>query len=138
MTYLGFTVFKDKLRDGSKRQTIRKLRKHPIVVGEKLYLYWHMRQKDCEKIAEATCTETFFITIQYYPAFPTTGDSPALRIDRHSLPSPWKDGRTLTDSEADDLARKDGFKDRWELGRMFFHMHEKSVDGNAIFQVIRW
>ena len=56
MPLLGFTTFKDKLLDGTKKQTVRKLRKHPIKVGDKLYLYWHLRQKDCEKLGEGVCT----------------------------------------------------------------------------------
>ena len=138
MPSIGFTVLKDKLLDGSKKQTIRKLRKNPIKVGDKLYLYWHLRQKDCAKLGEVICNETFFITINYRPEFPTTG-SPIIRIDKHSSSKLWEgDVRTLTDGEADELARKDGFKDRWELGRMFYHMHEKASDGLTIFQVIRW
>lgn len=56
---LGFTVFKEKILDGTKTQTIRKLRKRPIKEGDKLYLYWYLRQKDCEKLGESICTEEF-------------------------------------------------------------------------------
>jgi predicted transcriptional regulator len=63
MPLIGFTVFKDKILSGEKTQTIRKLRKNPIIVGDHLYLYWHLRQKDCEKLGEATCTEVFQIRI---------------------------------------------------------------------------
>ena len=50
---------KDEVRNGKKRQTIRKLRKRPIKVGDILYLYWHLRQKDCELLKVAKCTEEF-------------------------------------------------------------------------------
>ena len=50
MPLLGFTKLKDKLLDGSKTQTIRKPRKHPIQVGDKLYVYWKLRTKECEKL----------------------------------------------------------------------------------------
>lgn len=54
---LGFTKQKDKLLDGSKTQTIRKPRKHPIKVGDKLYIYWKLRTKYCIKLGEATVTK---------------------------------------------------------------------------------
>lgn len=54
MPLLGFTVLKEKLLDGSKTQTIRMPRKRPFKVGDKLYVYWHPRQKDCEKLGEST------------------------------------------------------------------------------------
>jgi hypothetical protein len=45
------------IQTGKKNQTIRKPRKYPIKPGDLLYLYWHMRQKDCTRIALANCTE---------------------------------------------------------------------------------
>ena len=57
MPLLGFTKLKDKLLDGSKTQTIRKPRKHPIKVGDKLYIYWKLRTKRCKKLGEATITK---------------------------------------------------------------------------------
>jgi len=54
---LGFTVLKEKLLDGSKTQTIRKPRKIPLKVGDKLYVYWKMRTKNCEKLGEAKITK---------------------------------------------------------------------------------
>lgn len=57
MPLLGFTKLKDKLLDGSKIQTIRKPRKHPLKVGDKLYVYWKLRTKSCEKLGEAVVTK---------------------------------------------------------------------------------
>ena len=56
MPLLGFTKLKHKLLDGSKTQTIRKPRKHPLKVGDKLFIYWKLRTKDCEKLGEAVVT----------------------------------------------------------------------------------
>jgi len=56
MPLLGFTKLKSKLLDGSKTQTIRKPRKHPLKVGDKLYIYWNLRMKSCEKLGEAIVT----------------------------------------------------------------------------------
>jgi hypothetical protein len=59
MPLLGFNVFHDEVKNGKKRQTIRKHRKQPIRVGDILYLYWHLRQADCHLLKTARCTETF-------------------------------------------------------------------------------
>lgn len=57
MPLLGFTKLKDKLLDGSKTQTIRKPRKYPLKVGDKLFIYWKLRTKSCEKLGEAVITK---------------------------------------------------------------------------------
>lgn len=57
MPLLGFTKLKEKLLDGTKTQTIRKPRKHPIEVGDKLYIYWKLRTKQCQKLGEAIVTK---------------------------------------------------------------------------------
>ena len=59
MPLISFTVFHDEVRDGTKRQTIRKHRKLPVKVGGTLYLYWHLRRKDCHLLRVETCVETF-------------------------------------------------------------------------------
>ena len=57
MPLLGFTKLKAKLLDGTKTQTIRKPRKHPLNVGDKLFIYWKLRTKECEKLGEAIITK---------------------------------------------------------------------------------
>ena len=57
MPILGFTVLKEKLVSHEKCQTIRLPRKHPFKEGDHLFIYWHMRQKDCEKLGEGIITE---------------------------------------------------------------------------------
>ena len=57
MPLLGFTKMLDKLLDGSKTQTIRKPRKHPIRLGDKLYIYWRLRTKHTHKLGEGMVTK---------------------------------------------------------------------------------
>lgn len=59
MSLIGFTVFYDGVRDGAKRQTVRRHCKRPVKVGDTLYLYWHLRRKDCHLLRKAKCVETF-------------------------------------------------------------------------------
>jgi len=64
MPALSFSVFKDKIISGAKRQTIRSVRKRAIATGDKLYLFWKQQSpKDCEKLGEATCTSVKHIQI---------------------------------------------------------------------------
>lgn len=65
MPLLGFTKLKAKLLDGTKTQTIRKPRKHPLKVGDKLFIYWKLRTKECEKLGEAIITKIVRKTLEY-------------------------------------------------------------------------
>ena len=57
MTLLGFTKLLPKLLDGTKTQTIRKPRKHPLKVGETVQIYWKLRTKQCRKIGDGEITK---------------------------------------------------------------------------------
>jgi len=134
MPSLGFSVFKEKVLDGSKRQTIRKLRKHPIKIGDKLFLFWKMRTKQCERLGEGTCAETFFIKVLLLENFLDSA-KPAYRIDRYETPESFG-FRQLTESECGDLAMRDGFSNPVEMLRCLNQKHGNLYD--IIFQVIRW
>lgn len=54
MTLLGFTKLLPKLLDGTKTQTIRKPRKHPLKVGMTVQIYWKLRTKQCRKLGDGT------------------------------------------------------------------------------------
>lgn len=56
MPSLSFSAFKEKILDGSKCQTIRKPRKRPLKVGDKLYVFWKLRTKDCERLGISKIT----------------------------------------------------------------------------------
>ena len=126
MALLGFTIFREKILDGTKCQTIRKLRKHPVKLGEKLYLYWHLRQRDCERLRTETCIEHFLINIQseYWVG------RQRLRILKFEngewVPMGYRE--TL------DIAVRDGFKDDVEMLLWFEAKHPLP----QIFEVIRW
>ena len=55
MPAISFSVFKDKILDGSKTQTIRKIRKRPIKLGDTLQLYWQQRTPNRELLLESKC-----------------------------------------------------------------------------------
>ena len=110
MPAISFKMFREKLENGTKRQTIRLARKRPIVVGDKLYLYWHQRQKDCRPIlvngeSVVICTDSFRVSWSHvaYSGY---------------------------------MARLDGYEDVQDF-RSFFesHYHPKP---DTLFDVIRW
>jgi hypothetical protein len=135
MPLLGFTMFKEEVLSGQKDQTIRKPRKIPIKVSDRLYLYWKLRTKQCEKLGEAICTETFIIRITY-----------RYRVDNPSAttiwiprePSEW--GAFLSEDQMADLARRDGFDSAEDMVRtlMKLHDHVGAINWTESFQVIRW
>lgn len=88
------------VHSGDKRQTIRRRRQRPTVVGDRLVFYTGMRTPQCCKLGEATCTRVRAVTI----------DDEGIMLD----------GRRLELAEAQALARADGFL---ALGAMraFFH-----------------
>lgn len=123
---LGFTVFKEKILDGTKTQTIRKIRKNPIKVGDKLFLYWHPRQKDCEKLGEGICIETFPILIFEDYWF----GKQRLFISEH-------DGKIFMPTETErfkEIVTRDGFSNPEEM-LAFFKSYYPLPE---VFQVIRW
>ncbi|WP_413167774.1 hypothetical protein ACL6C3_13860 [Capilliphycus salinus ALCB114379] len=81
MPAISFSVFKDKLLSQTKTQTIRRRRKYPIQVGDRLQIYWKQRKlrswwfpsrrkfarerssTDSEKLFDAECTRVQPIVI---------------------------------------------------------------------------
>lgn len=136
MPLLGFTVFKNKILDGTKTQTIRKIRKHKIKLGDHLYIYWHLRQKDCVKLGDATCRDVFTIRIEqvYWLG------KQRLKIDYFNLHPNKEDERWVdlwtpfTEDAIEQIARLDGFLNSYEM-LQFFSKHYKLPEA---FQLIRW
>lgn len=56
MPALSFSTFYDKLISGEKQQTIRRPRKRPLKVGDKLYIYWKQRTPNREFLGIAEVT----------------------------------------------------------------------------------
>lgn len=52
-----------KIEDGEKPHTIRKRRKRPTVIGDKLFLYTGMRTKECRLLKETVCAQIMPIDI---------------------------------------------------------------------------
>ena len=89
--------------DRSKPHTIRQERKHPIKVGDTLYLYYGLRTKSVCLIGTAMCIDVQKINI--YPG------------NKVLLDEVW-----LNDDQVERLARRDGFSATSD----FFHFFEQT------------
>ena len=63
MPALNYTVFVDKVESGEKKHTIRKERKVPIKVGDKLIMFTGQRTTACRELGRAICTKVDKISI---------------------------------------------------------------------------
>lgn len=104
--------------DGSKRQTIRRRRKHPTKAGDILQLYTGQRTKKCELIATRLCTA--IKPVQINPAWVI------MKLD----------GRVLSSTEEIAFARLDGFRNAYEF-YAFFERYSEEILKNEL-EVIYW
>ena len=118
MAGLSFSVFRDKILDGSKRQTIRGVRKHPIKEGEKLFMWWNQRSPQREKLGESKCIKIREICIM------TDGYVCQISDDQYSL----VDHPSLLDK----FAIADGFDNWQKLIEFFENTHGLPFEGVLI------
>lgn len=113
------------IESGAKRQTIRS-RKHPIKVGDRLYLYTGMRTQDCTKIAESICIEVERFSLSKY-----LHHDPVVHVDYFDL-SP---------TAIADLAFADGFTNQHEFINFFLESPKATKEDGVINfsgQIIKW
>ena len=107
--------FADKVRSGEKHQTIRAYRKRPFVEGDKLYLFTCLRNKNCERLGEATALEVSHVFMQEDGLF-ILGSQP------------------LSSVEVDKMARDDGFRSHADMLSYIKKTYGLPFQG----QLIRW
>lgn len=118
--------FAPAVKAGTKKQTIRSIRKRPFKKGDKLYLFTGMRTKNCVRLKDAICKSVFTIKIYdtsttKYLAFSIYSDISIRLFGKNSL-------------EANSFARRDGFKDADEMIEWFQKTHGLPFHG----QLIKW
>lgn len=111
--------FAEMVEKGTKRQTIRALRKdgRDPKPGDALQLYTGMRTKKCRRLRTNYCTSVTPIHM--------TGGMMAMT-------SVQVDGKWLTQCELDWLAEADGFRDWEEMRHWFFKVHGAPFTGLLI------
>lgn len=125
MPSLNFTVFLDKVANGSKPHTIRALRKVPIKVGDDLSFFTGMRTKACRRLRVNTpCTAAVPISIGSDVGYVLLGEG-----------SRFYRAGVLTPAQIDALARQDGFSS----ARHFFAFFARGKGGDVFQgQLIEW
>jgi predicted transcriptional regulator len=104
--------FAGKILNRQKRQTIRAVRKYPIVPGETLYLYTGLRTKYCEKLREVKCKSVELIHIHI--------NSGIIILPEQTF---------NTTKELNSFAKADGFTD-WEDMKAFWLQEHGVKKGN--------
>lgn len=132
MPALTFTVFVDKILSGEKRQTIRPPRKHPIKVGDKLYLYAHQRTKNCRKLGEAVCSAVVPVE---FGRFETEEELKLLGI--LALAELPIDDICL-DLDRDKFAQDDGFNNFAEMELFFITTYKLKPGDSKEMVIIKW
>jgi len=126
MPIISFSVFKEKIQNGTKKQTIRKLRKYPIKTDDLLYLWWKSRTPQRERLGYAACSEQFLVKMSIID----NGFNVYFHV--------WPVGKTeeLSCEERAKLAELDGFDSITEMVEWFHKTHGEMHE--ECFQVIRW
>ena len=117
MAGLSFSVFKDTILSGAKRQTIRAVRKNPIKEGETLYIWWKQRSQNREKLGEATCTSIKHVFINNGVEIKKAGNDFAA---------------FLSGKQLEEFAIADGFNNWQELVEFFETTHGLPFTGVLI------
>lgn len=128
MVALNFKAqFADDVEDGRKKRSIRALRKdgRDPKKGDKLQFYTGMRQKDCRKLGEATCTRVRPVEI----------DGTGITLDGFLLyggHAPAYEGGVQPDRYDGDFAMADGFQGFGDIRDFFEEQHGLPFKGLLI------
>lgn len=115
MPIINFTKFIEKVESGEKRQTIRAVRKRPIKVGDKLYLYSGLRTKEARNLlsllGSPDCLVVYQENAKPYTICKEVHD---IKMIQASLTNKYCihiliDNTELTRLQQTELANKDGF-----------------------------
>lgn len=147
MPILNFTMFVDKVISGEKRQTIRKLRKRPFKVGDKLYLYAGLRTKEALNLVwEGKLNLKFDDNFLGYPPYVICKEVQDIEIfEKINLANDGTlnysksleilvDGVPVAVEEKDKFIQTDGFTDIWDFWIFFKKTHGFPFKG----QLIKW
>jgi len=117
--------FAEAVKNGTKRQTIRQVRKNPIKPGDMLTMFTGQRTKDCRKLCIHKCKSVEEIEIEFVD-FKTALTMAYVYIyateSRDYIIKVSLDGKCLKYSEVSALAEADGFDFVCDFAE-FFNSH---------------
>jgi len=130
MVSISFSVFKEKILDGTKKQTIRKYneKRFQQLTNAKTYqLYWgNWRSNDKELLKEVESIQPIIIKFDVGHGIINTGYLPG------------HNAFVLSIEERDKLAQADGFTNYNELLEWFINKYGVVTTFNEKFIVVRW
>ena len=137
MVAISFSVFKDKLLSGKKRQTIRKHNKERVEQMKEhgIQIYWKQRSQDGYKLFDATLVENFEIKFSRWKRGYTERKTDKMMYFRMGDDSEFV---TAPKWFADGVARKDGFEDFDDMFDSFCDQYGEEEVLNTTFDVIRF
>lgn len=115
MTALNFTMFPEKVEDGTKRQTIRTDTR--VMAGDALQLYTGLRTKACRKLRDAVCNSVQSVVLMERIAIPHGNVS-------------------LTGIYLEEFAHADGFASYADMWAFF--SKRANADGEYRGKIIKW
>ncbi len=118
--------FAEAVKNGTKRQTIRQVRKNPIKPGDMLTMFTGQRTKECRKLCMHKCKSVYEITI-YHTADDFIPASVEIR--------PFENGPAHPSFDIHTFAMEDGFSSAKEFYDFF-----KNQYGGLCFKgvLIKW
>jgi len=133
MVALSFSVFLDDLLAGRKTHTIRRLNFTRIEQMARLgmQIYWHQRRPDCRFLFNSKFVKAQILdfTDEWWPCamgyIMIFGYSIPIRLHVHQ----WPASITMTEEEADALARRDGFDSISSMQAQFQRMYGSKHEG---------
>jgi len=138
MVVISFCVFKEKILNGEKTQTIRPYSQHrwnQLQSTGKLHLWWKVRSKEREFLKEVTLKQIFPLRL-YAPKDVWNFYSEGTEIGQMFkwLRGVWE---MVDEKEEWEIVQRDGFESINQFYQWFKEMYGKSIN-NMIFMVIRW
>lgn len=145
MVAISFSVFREKILSGQKRQTIRKYseRRYKQLMNcrvgkkHKLQLYWKQRTKDCHLLFETHVHKIEFLRMRWASNW-IEDANPFDYLQPCRVSSPgyrWEGSNAFSLEEAEQLARADGF-DSFREFEHFFSRYDHIED--LCFIIIHW
>ncbi len=126
---ISFSVFRDKIKSGEKKQTIRRYNEKRFqwfTNAKKYQLYWGNPRNGGTLIKEVDPIHPYLIRFDYEKGVINTGYLPG------------HNAFILFPEEREELARADGFTDYNEMIQWFMKTYGTVIPFNEKFMVLRW
>lgn len=127
--------FAEPVKNGTKRQTIRQIRKNPIKPGDMLTMFTGQRTKECRKLCIHKCKSVEEIEITVIKGISPMNENKECFFENDRQKDYYisirSNGNFLTREEIIILTQEDGFTNVTDFGD-FFHNRQNNFKGVLI------